>query len=108
MPDLYLLVDNKLYDAFGTKAAGPINTGDWKTFSAPPWQAAPSPTPWNTCYIGPALPLNQQTFPDAPFIARRDGNPFDIHLLQSPGESGNSVFLCDRPQEGTHYDNPQP
>lgn len=103
MPDLYLFVDGQLYNASGVKATGPINTGDFTDFSAPPWQGSGSPfgiiSPWNSCYIGSNADI---------FISRRDGNPFNLSLVQSPGETGNSVYLCDRPQEGTHYDNGEP
>ncbi|MBV9449572.1 MAG: hypothetical protein JO345_27130 [Streptosporangiaceae bacterium] len=102
MPDLYLYVDGNLRDASGNLATGPISTGDWKTFSAPPWDGAKSPisqnSPWNGCYIDNA-PV---------FISRRDGNPFALSLLTAPGELGNSVYRCDAPQEGIHYDTAQP
>lgn len=102
MPDVYLYVDSYLYGADGARAGGPINTGDWQTFSAPPWQSSPSPSPWNPCFIGADTPTGPG------FIGRRDGNPFGLGLLQSPGESGNEVYLCDRWSEGVHHDNGQP
>jgi hypothetical protein len=94
MPDLYLTINGQYVDKYGKPTGGaPVQTGDWTDFSETPLTSLyPSSDPWNPCYIGPT-----QTFPDGStiyFISRRDGNPWGLAMLTSPGDLSSNVGFC--------------
>jgi hypothetical protein len=89
MPDLYLAIDGQYVDKYGNPTGGaPVQAGDWPDFSETPVTSLyPSPDPWNPCYIGPTTTgLN--------FISRRDGNPWGLAMLTSPGDLSSSAGFC--------------
>jgi hypothetical protein len=90
MPDLYLAIDGTYVDKYGKPTGGgPVQYGDWPDFSVWPGSASPNPSPWNICYIGPSNPGGSQI----PFISRRDGNPWNLPLL-NPGDLSSNVTFC--------------
>lgn len=90
MPDLYLAIDGTYVDKNGAPTGGgPVQRGDWPDFSVWPVSASPNPSPWNICYIGPSNPGGAQL----PFISRRDGNPWNLPLL-NPGDLSSQVSFC--------------
>jgi len=94
MPDLYLAIDGQYVDKYGQPTGGAsVQTGDWSDFSETPLTSLyPSSDPWNSCYIGPTTTfLGGGTIY---FISRRDGNPWGLAMLTSPGDLSSNVGFC--------------
>ena len=92
MPDLYLAIDGQYVDKYGNPSNGaPVQTGDWPDFAASPLTVVPGNSPWNFCYIGPTTSQGDGT--TVYFISRRDGNPWNLPMLD-PSDLSSQVGFC--------------